>query len=110
MRRWIIILVILVVAGAAAYYLYRKGGLQVTSLAGATPTPLPAVESNPQIIVDAKVVPVRFAALSMTDSGIVREALVKEGDSVAAGQTIARLDNQQQVIAIAQAQAQVRSA
>jgi len=110
MRRWIIILVILVVAGAAAYYLYSKGGLQVTSLAGATPTPLPAVESNPQIIVDAKVVPVRFADLSMTASGIVREVLVKEGDSVAAGQTIARLDNQQQVIAIAQAQAQVRSA
>ena len=112
MRRWIIVIVIvIVVAGAAGYYLMSKGGLPTTTtLAGATPTPLPAVQSNPQIIVDAKVVPIRFADLSMEASGIVKEVLVKEGDVVTAGQAIARLDNQQQVIAIAQAEAQVRSA
>lgn len=111
MRRWIIILVIiLVVAGGAGYYFLSQGQLQAPGIAGATPTPLPAIESNPQVIVDAVVVPARFAQLSMAASGIVDEVLVDEGDLVEAGQVIARLENERQVIAIAQAEAQVRSA
>src|SRR5690606_16909326 len=74
------------------------------------PTPLPAIESAPQIIVDAVVVPARFAELSLATSGIVAEVLVAEGDFVEAGQVLARLENERQVIAIAQAEAQVRSA
>jgi multidrug resistance efflux pump len=111
MRRWIIVLiVVLVVAGGAGYYFLTQGAIQTPGLAGPTPTPLPAVESDPQIIVDAVVVPARFAELSMAASGIVNEVLVSEGDFVEAGQVIARLDNERQVIAIAQAEAQVRSA
>ena len=110
MRRWIIVLiVILVIAGGAGYYFLSQGGLQAPGAAGSTPTPLPAVESNPQVIVDAVVVPARFAELSLAASGIVAEVLVKEGDFVEAGQVIARLENERQVIAIAQAEAQVRS-
>lgn len=111
MRRWIIILVvIIVVAGGAAYYFYSQGQLQAPGAANATPTPLPAVETSPQVIVDAVVVPVRFAELSLSASGIVAEVMVAEGDAVEAGQVIARLQNERQVIAIAQAEAQVRSA
>jgi len=111
MRRWVIILlVVVIVGGIVGYYFYSQGGLPATSLAGATPTPLPAIESSPQIIVDAVVVPARSADLSMAAPGIVKELLVAEGDAVEAGQTIARLDNQRQVVAIAQAQAQVSSA
>lgn len=111
MRRWMIILiVVLVVAGGAGYFYFSQGNLQAPGLAGPTPTPLPAVESAPQIIVDAVIVPARFANLSMAASGIVDEVLVAEGDFIEAGQVIARLENERQVIAIAQAEAQVRSA
>lgn len=110
MRRWIIILIIvIVVAGGAGYYYLSQGGVQPPGLAGETPTPLPAVETAPQIIVDAVVVPARYAELSMAASGIVAEVMVVEGDFVEAGQTIARLENERQVIAIAQSEAQVRS-
>jgi multidrug efflux pump subunit AcrA (membrane-fusion protein) len=111
MRRWIIILIIvIVIAGGAGYYFLSQGTLQAPGIAGATATPLPAIESNPQIIVDAVVVPARFAELSLAASGIVAEILVAEGDFVEAGQALARLENERQVIAIAQAEAQVRSA
>lgn len=111
MRRWIIILiVIIVIAGGAGYYFLSQGTLQAPGIAGATPTPLPAIETDPQIIVDAVVVPARFAEISLAASGIVAEVLVTEGDFVEAGQVLARLENERQVIAIAQAEAQVRSA
>ena len=112
MRRWIIILIIvLVVAGGAGYYYYSQGGdIQAPGAASSIPTPLPAIETNPQVIVDAVVVPARYANLSLATSGIVAEVLVTEGDTVEAGQVIARLENERQVIAIAQSEAQVRSA
>ena len=110
MRRWLIILIIVIVAGGVGYYFYSQGVLQPPGVAEATATPLPAIETNPQVIVDAVVVPARFAALSLPASGIVAEVLVAEGDSVEAGQVLARLENERQVIAIAQAEAQVNSA
>jgi HlyD family secretion protein len=111
MRRWIIVLIIiLVIAGGVGYYLYSQGQLQPPGTAEATATPLPAIETPPQVIVDAVVVPARFAQLSMSASGIVNEVLVAEGDPVEAGQLLARLKNERQVIAIAQAEAQVDSA
>jgi multidrug resistance efflux pump len=111
MRRWIIILVIvIVVAGGAGYYFLSQGTLQAPGAANATPTALPAIESNPQVIVDAVVVPQRYANLSLAAAGIVQEVLVREGEVVEEGQVIARLENERQVISIAQAEAQVRSA
>jgi HlyD family secretion protein len=111
MRRWVIILIIVVVVAAGAgYYFYSQGTLQPPGIAANTPTPLPPVETTPEVIVDAVVVPVRYAELSFATSGIVSEVLVSEGDFVEAGQVIARLENERQVIAIAQAEAQVRSA
>jgi HlyD family secretion protein len=111
MRRWIIaLIIIIVVAGGVGYYFYSQGTLQPPGVAEATATSLPAVETNPQVIVDAVVVPARFAALSLSASGIVAEVLVTEGDFVEAGQVLARLENERQVIAIAQAEAQVNSA
>src|SRR5688572_28459472 len=104
MRRWLIILsVILVIAGGAGYYFYSQGTLQVTGIARTARTPLPAIVTDPQVIVDAVVVPARFAQLSVAASGIVAEVLVAEGDLVEAGQAIARLENARQIIAIAQA-------
>ena len=113
MRRWIlIILVVVVIGGGAAYYFMGQGQglLPAPGAAAPTPTPLPPVETSPQVIVDAVILPVRYADLSLRASGTVAEVLVQEGDAVAAGQVIARLDNTRQVIAIAQAETTIRSA
>lgn len=115
MRRWIIIaIVVLAVAGVGGYaYVQSQGGwVAVTggATADATPTPLPAIQTSPEVIVDAVVVPARFVALSMPTSGIVADIFVNEGEYVEQGQVIAQLENERQVIAIAQAEARVRSA
>ena len=114
MRRWIIIVVVLVVIGAAGFfYIQSQGGIGALTggnEANTTPTPLPAVQANPEVIVDAVVVPLRFAELSMPASGIVADILVEEGATVDQGQLLAQLDNERQVIAIAQSEARVRSA
>jgi multidrug resistance efflux pump len=112
MRRWIVIVVGLVVLiGIGSYfYLQSQGGLDAVTDGSATPTPLPAVQSNPDVIVDAVVVPARFATLSLQASGEIAAVLVEEGQTVEAGQVIAQLQNERQVIAIAQAEAGVRSA
>lgn len=114
MRRWIFIAIVVlaIIAIGGYFYVQSKGGWEaVTSgAAKATPTPLPAIQSNPEVIVDAVVVPARFATLSLPASGIVAELLVSEGDRVEQGQVIAQLENERQVIAIAQAEARVRSA
>jgi HlyD family secretion protein len=113
MRKWVIILLLVVAAGMVGfYYIQAQGGLANLTgqaLAQATPTPLPPIQANPDIIVDAVVVPVRTASLSFGTTGIVAEILVAEGDTVETGQVIARLENERQVIAIAQSEARVRS-
>ena len=111
MRRWILIIlvVLIVVAGGGYAYFQTQGGFPQPSAAEATATPLPAIATAPEVIVDAVVVPARFAELSLAAGGIVDEVLVNEGDQVEAGQLLARLENERQVIAIAQAEAQVRS-
>lgn len=115
MRRWIIIALIAVaIVGIGGYfYVQSQGGWQAFTgqvPADATPTPLPAVQASPEVIVDAVVVPARFAALSLAATGIVADVMVSEGDHVEAGQVIAQLENERQVIAIAQAEARVRAA
>lgn len=111
MRRWIIIIVVvLVVAAGAFFYLQSTGQLPTPGVAEATATPLPPIETSPEIIVDAVVVPVRYANLSLSTGGIVAEILVEEGEQVEAGQLLVRLENERQLIAIAQAEARVRSA
>ncbi|HXF61453.1 MAG TPA: HlyD family efflux transporter periplasmic adaptor subunit [Caldilineaceae bacterium] len=114
MRRWLMVLgLILVVAGVGGYlYVQSQGGWQALTgaTAQATPTPLPPIETSPAVIVDAVVVPARFATLSFASSGIVAEVVVEEGERVEAGQLIASLENERQVIAIAQAEARVKSA
>ena len=114
MRRWIIIAVIVIIVIVGGYFIVNSqggvGSLLGRTQAEETPTPLPAVRANPEVIVDAIVVPARFADLSLEASGIVADVLVEEGQLVESGQVIARLDNARQVISIAQAEARVRSA
>jgi multidrug efflux pump subunit AcrA (membrane-fusion protein) len=63
----------------------------------ATPTPAPiaTVKADGVVVAEGRVEPVRFTALALNANGLVSEVLAKEGDSVKAGQVIARLENSQ---------------
>jgi HlyD family secretion protein len=63
-----------------------------------------------RIVADAKVVPVQSADLSMSAGGIVVELNVEEGDTVATGDLLIKLDDAQQQVAVAQAQANLQRA
>jgi HlyD family secretion protein len=63
-----------------------------------------------RIVADAKVVPVQSADLSMSAGGIVKQLTIQEGNSVATGQVLIKLDDAQQRVAVAQAQANLQRA
>ena len=54
--------------------------------------------------------PARVAGLSLPTGGIVAEVLVAEGEQVAAGQMLVRLDSARQAAAVTQAEAQLQRA
>jgi len=65
--------------------------------AAATPTPaaIATVKADNVVVAEGRVEPVRFTQLSLNASGLVSEVVAKEGDTVAAGAVIARLENSQ---------------
>lgn len=78
-------------------------------------TPAPSATTGPvqagnQITVNGRIVPVRSAALTFAATGVISDVLVREGDQVAAGALLARLDDGQQQAAVAQAEANVARA
>lgn len=65
------------------------------------PTATPAIVIN-RDVAKAQLVPAQFANLSFTAEGIVEEILVEEGDGVAAGDPLVRLDADSQESAVTQ--------
>jgi multidrug efflux pump subunit AcrA (membrane-fusion protein) len=63
----------------------------------ATATPeVAATAGGPSVIVaEGRLEPIRYTQLSLNTSGLVSEVLLKEGDTVKAGDVIARLENSQ---------------
>lgn len=133
MKRWGIVIVLVLVVAGGFYGAYATGYLpaEVTQLlamgqnapaeeAAAAPAlaPQAAPESaadtqqvaTARVVADAKVVPVQSADLSMRLPGIVREVLVQEGEKIAAGDVLLRLDNALQQVAVAQARANLQRA
>lgn len=111
MRKWIIGVVFLVLLAGGAFFVLGQGragaGAQATPAAAPT---LPAVQAPDQVVADAKVVPVRSAALSLSTGGTVAEVPVAEGDQVEAGQVLVRLKAEQAAANVAQAEAGLRRA
>jgi len=64
----------------------------------AEPTEIPIVIADTEVIAEGSLVPKQFVNLSFTTGGQVVEVLVEEGDKVTAGQVIARLDQNEQLI------------
>ena len=114
MKRWFFALLAVILL-AAGWFFYNNGGANFAARSGdgqeaeVAATPLPVVQTPNEIVAEAVVVPIQYAALSMSSSGIVSEILVQEGDVVEPGQLIARLENQRQLLNIAQAEARIRS-
>lgn len=73
----------------------------------AAPTAAPA---SGAVLAEARVVPARYAALSFLVAGTLEQVLVREGDTVAAGDTIARLDAGEAAASLARAEAQLKAA
>ena len=110
MRKLILAIAILALLGGGAYVaLGRRGATASGKTPQVTPT-LPAVKAPEQITVEGKVVPVRSVTLSLPTGGIVAEVPVTEGERVAAGQVLLRLDTTQQELAVAQAEANLKAA
>ena len=94
------------------------GGLLIaTGCTGSTPASSAQPTATPQVVrtsgkvmADGMVAPVLDASLSMPAGGIVQEVLVVEGDQVAAGQPLLRLQQWRQEAAVAQAEAEVARA
>ncbi len=92
MRRPAVLAVVLIAVAAVAggWLLFGRGGV---GGAAATPAPsVPPVPPSTEVVADGRVVPVRFAELSVAVPGTIAEVLVAEGDRVAAGAPLVRLD------------------
>lgn len=63
--------------------------------AAPTPTTIPTVQADEAVIAEGRVEPIRFADIALNANGLVSDVFSKEGDSVKAGQIIARLENSQ---------------
>lgn len=68
------------------------------------------VIANDLIVVDARVVPVQKASLSLSTSGIIDEVAIAEGDVVSEGDLLIRLDSARQKVAVSRAEAEVARA
>ncbi|MEZ4709100.1 MAG: biotin/lipoyl-binding protein [Caldilineaceae bacterium] len=100
-----------VVLGVAGYLGVNTFAQSTIDNAASTEQAAPvAISESAAIIVDAAVVPVREADLSMATSGIVKTVLVEEGDYVLAGQPLVHLNDERLQAALAQAQANLTNA
>jgi multidrug efflux pump subunit AcrA (membrane-fusion protein) len=94
----------------ASFLLAACGSLPGGAGAG-TPTPLPTVVSQTNIVSEGRVVPRDDVQLSFITNGQVEEALVEKNDVVKTGDILARLSNREQIAAsIAGAEAELLAA
>lgn len=74
------------------------------------PPTLPVVVSDPNIVVEGKLVPNQYLELSFSTSGKVEEVFVSEGDLVEADQILVRLEDEREFASRASVEASIASA
>lgn len=72
--------------------------------------PVSAVKADNRVIAEGVVLPVKYANLALASGGVVAEILVKEGDLVAEGQILARLESSELRAELENAQAELAKA
>lgn len=108
-RSWIAlggVLGLLLIGG----YLLRQSRAATESASPEAQATLPPVRAGGAVVADARVLPVRSAALSLPAGGLIRERFVEEGDSVKSGASLLRADSAREASAVLQAQAQLARA
>jgi HlyD family secretion protein len=108
MKKVIIAIVVIVVVVAIGYLLVSRlnpGTTAETATPAASGQQLPPVRASNEVVSDAVVVPIQYAGLSLPAGGIVAEIPIAEGDTVAAGDMLLKLESARQAAAVAQAQA-----
>jgi len=90
MRRLAVVAIVAIVAVIGGWLLLGGAG---RGGAAATAVPsIPPVPPSTEVVADGRVVPVRFAELGVAVPGTIAKVAVAEGDTVAAGDTLVRLD------------------
>ena len=113
MKRLVTVVIILATLAAAGYLAWQSGWLGPAAQSPATPAAgakLPAVKASGLVVAEAKVLPVRYAALSLQLGGSVAQVLVAEGDRVEAGQILLRLESRELELGLTQADANLAGA
>lgn len=105
-RTVIVLVVVLLGIGAGVWFLFPRSGAQTANASA----PMAAVKSSNRVVAQGRVLPGRYAELSMTSNGVIAEVLVATGDAVKAGQSLVRLDAARPQAAVNEAQAQLRTA
>jgi multidrug efflux pump subunit AcrA (membrane-fusion protein) len=107
MKKFVIagVVVLVLLAGGATVFTMQR-----TASAEAETTASQAVETPRGVVAEGVVVPAARAALSSPTGGVVVEVLAREGEQVAAGQVILKLESSRQQAAVAQAEAAVARA
>jgi multidrug resistance efflux pump len=87
------------------------GSIMPSSADQAEPTQIPVVVADTQVVAEGRLVPNQFVNLAFKTGGQVAEVEVNEGETVNAGQIIARLTNQEQLeAAVANAEMELLNA
>jgi HlyD family secretion protein len=110
MRRWVVGSVVVVGAVAALAVLASgvlPGGAGSSS---ASPTPLPPVSASDRVVAEARVVPKTRSSVAAAVPGTVSDVEVAEGQRVAAGTVLVRLDPTSAQAEVAGAQAALDAA
>jgi HlyD family secretion protein len=101
-----VIIVALVVSGTY----FALGGRAANAPTASLATAVPALKADGPMTAEGRVVPVQSVALNFSSSGVVAEVLVQEGDMVAKGTPLARLDTRDLELNIARAEASLAQA
>src|SRR5689334_12078411 len=93
MKKALIVVATILLLSTGVYSVFLRGGPADTATQATPAAQAVAAAAEEQLVAEARVVPARSAALSLTSGGIVAELLVAEGDRVEAGQPLLRLDH-----------------
>lgn len=112
---WILIVAVLLTATGGGYWYYHTGQAKVqAAAAAAAPTGSTATVTRGDLLITASgsgsLVPAKEVSVGFSSSGTLVEMLVAVGDTVEAGQVLARLDDTDAQTEVSQAQMSLRQA